>query len=63
MGWECEDWIDMAQERDKGRIIVEMAMNVRVTETSRKVLSSSLSVRCPRKNVYSAELFSSKDKL
>jgi len=31
MGWECEDWIDMSQDRDKGRGVVEMAMDVRVT--------------------------------
>jgi len=28
VGWECEDWTDMSQDRDKGRLVVEMAMNV-----------------------------------
>jgi hypothetical protein len=31
MGWECEDWIDVFQERDKGQVVVEMSMNVRAT--------------------------------
>jgi len=31
MGWECEDWINMSQDRDKGRFVEKKAKNVRVT--------------------------------
>jgi hypothetical protein len=27
--WECVDWIDMAQERDRWRALVNAVMNLR----------------------------------
>jgi hypothetical protein len=30
MGWCGMDWIDLAQDRDKWRVLVNMVMNLRV---------------------------------
>jgi hypothetical protein len=30
VGWGCMDWIDMAQDRDKWRALVNAVMNLRV---------------------------------
>jgi hypothetical protein len=30
IGWDGKDWIDLAQDRDKGRTLVNTAMNRRV---------------------------------
>jgi hypothetical protein len=30
IGWDCIDWIDMAQNRDKWRALVNAVMNIRV---------------------------------
>jgi hypothetical protein len=29
--WEGMDWIDMAQDRDRWRVLVSAVMNIRVT--------------------------------
>jgi hypothetical protein len=31
VGWEGVDWIDMAQDRDRWRALVNVVMNLRVT--------------------------------
>jgi hypothetical protein len=30
LGWGCTDWIDLAQDRDQWRVLVNTVMNVRV---------------------------------
>jgi hypothetical protein len=30
VGWEGMDWIDMAQDRDRWRVLVNAVMNLRV---------------------------------
>jgi hypothetical protein len=30
IGWDSVDWIDMAQDRDKWRALVNMVLNLRV---------------------------------
>jgi hypothetical protein len=30
IGWGCVDWIDLAQDKDEWRVIVNMVMSLRV---------------------------------
>jgi hypothetical protein len=30
IGWDCMDWIDLAQDRDQWRALVDTVMNLRV---------------------------------
>jgi hypothetical protein len=30
IGWDCMDWIDLPQDREQWRALVNMAMNLRV---------------------------------
>jgi hypothetical protein len=39
-GWGGMDWIDLAQDRDRWRVLVNMVMNLRVSENAGKILSS-----------------------
>jgi hypothetical protein len=39
-GWGGMDWIDMAQDRDQWRALVNTAMNLRVPKNVGKFLSS-----------------------
>jgi hypothetical protein len=38
--WDGMDWIDLAQDRDQWRALVNTIMNLRVTENAGKFLSS-----------------------
>jgi hypothetical protein len=40
IGWSCVDWIDLAQDRDQWRVLVNMAMNLRVPQNFGNILSS-----------------------
>jgi hypothetical protein len=39
LGWDGVDWIDLAQNRDQWRAIVNTVMNLRVPQNARKLLS------------------------
>jgi hypothetical protein len=39
-GWNGIDWIDLAQDRDQWRALVNMVMNLRVPEIAGMFLSS-----------------------
>jgi hypothetical protein len=40
IGWDGMDWIDLAQDRDQWRVLVNMVMNLRVPENAGKFLNS-----------------------
>jgi hypothetical protein len=40
IGWDGMDWIDLAQDRDHWRALVNMVMNLQVPEIAGKLLSS-----------------------
>jgi hypothetical protein len=39
IGWDGMDWIDLAQNRDQWRALVDKVMNLRVPENAGKFLS------------------------
>jgi hypothetical protein len=40
IGWDRMDWIDLAQDRDQCRVLVNTVMNLRVPKKFGKFLSS-----------------------
>jgi hypothetical protein len=40
IGWDGMDWIDLAEDGDQWRALVNMVMNLRVPYNARKFLSS-----------------------
>jgi hypothetical protein len=40
IGWDCMDWIDVAQDRDQWRALVNTVMNLRVSYNAGKFLSN-----------------------
>jgi hypothetical protein len=41
-GWDGMDWIDLAQDRDQWRVLVNTVMNLRVPYKAGKFLSSCI---------------------
>jgi hypothetical protein len=41
-GWDGMDWIDLAQDRDQWRALMNTVMNLRVPQNAGKFLSSSM---------------------
>jgi hypothetical protein len=39
IGWDCMDWIDLAQDMDQWRALVNTVMNLRVQKNAGKFLS------------------------
>jgi hypothetical protein len=39
IGWDGLDWIDLAQDRDQWRALVNTVMNLRVSSNAGKLLS------------------------
>jgi len=40
VGWGCMNWIDLAQDRDKWRTLVNAVMNIRISSTTGNILTS-----------------------
>jgi hypothetical protein len=38
LGWDCMDWIDLAQDRDKWMALVNTVMNLRVQKKCWEIL-------------------------
>ena len=38
IGWEGMGWVDVAQDKDKWRVVVKMVLNLRVTQNTGNVL-------------------------
>jgi hypothetical protein len=47
--WDGMDWIDLAQDRDQWRTLVNMVMNLRVPQNAGKFLSSCTIVSFSRR--------------
>jgi hypothetical protein len=49
IGWDGIDWIDMAQDRDQWRALVNTVMNLQVPKNAGKFLSSCTIVSFSRR--------------